>query len=235
VSTNISPELLFAERQRVRAAYRRRAAVAELYAPWQPAEEFMRAGRRRRAIGLLTRAGAFPLAGDAALEIGCGARGWLPDLLSWGLESADLHGVDLDQERIAKARAAFPGADLRVGDAAALPWPDDAFRLVVASTVFSSILDREVRRAIAAEAARVLAPGGVLAVVDLARHDDEAFRERLGQASLGFEPDALAALLAGAGLAVSRVAPLPAEPGARGPALLLARAEKARARRRPTA
>jgi SAM-dependent methyltransferase len=80
-----------------------------------------------------------------------------------------------------------------------------------------------------AEAARVLRPGGVLVVADLVRHDDDDFRRRMGQASLGFEPAALDALLAGAGLAPDPATPLPPAPGARGPALLLARAEKPRA------
>jgi len=65
------------------------------------------------------------------------------------------------------AREAFPSADLRVGDASRLPWPDATFRLVVASTTFSSILDPVLRRLVAAEAVRVLAPGGALLWYDL--------------------------------------------------------------------
>ena len=81
-----------------------------------------------------------------------------------------------------------------------------------------------------AEAARVLREGGVLAVADLARHDDEDFRRRMGQASLGFDGAALEALLAGAGLGRTAAAALPPHPSARGPAMLVARAEKRRAR-----
>ena len=77
-----------------------------------------------------------------------------------------------------------------------------------------------------AEAARILKPGGVLAVADLLRHDDEGFRRRMGQVSAGFEPAALAALLERAGLDDPRCEPLPPEPGARGPALLVARAAR---------
>ena len=63
-------------------------------------------------------------------------------------------------------------------------------------------------------------------MVDLTAHGDEAFRRRLGQASLGFEPGRLAALLAESGWASPAVRLLPPEPGARGPALLVARAER---------
>jgi ubiquinone/menaquinone biosynthesis C-methylase UbiE len=163
---SVTPESVFAERRRIRDVYRRRASREVKYAPWQPGEELMRASRRRRAIALLRDAGVFPAAGEPCLEVGCGALGWLADLLSWGLRTSDLHGIDLDPARIARAREAMPGADLRTGDAAALPWPDDTFRLVIASTVFTSVLDAGVRGAIAGEMTRVVAPGGAVLVYD---------------------------------------------------------------------
>jgi hypothetical protein len=49
----------------------------------------------------------------------------------------------------------------------------------------------------------------------------------MGQASTGFEPERLRALLESAGLSAA-CRPLPPEPAAKGPALLLARGEKPR-------
>jgi SAM-dependent methyltransferase len=132
------------------------------YAPWASAELFMREGRRRTAARLLHRHGVFPKAGDPVLEIGFGRLGWLADLLGWGLRCFDLHGIELDRSRAEVARAAFSGADLRVGDAASMAWADGSFKLVVASTVFSSILDRAVRQNVAEEIHRVLKPGGAV-------------------------------------------------------------------------
>lgn len=43
-----------------------------------------------------------------------------------------------------------------------MEWTDESFELVVASTVFTSILDDEVRRRVADEVTRVLRPGGAL-------------------------------------------------------------------------
>ena len=64
------------------------------------------------------------------------------------------------------ARARLPGADIRLGDASALPWEDASFDLVLQSMMFSSILDAGVRAAAARELARVLAPGGLLLSYD---------------------------------------------------------------------
>jgi ubiquinone/menaquinone biosynthesis C-methylase UbiE len=140
----------------------------DLYAPWQPAEAFFRSERKRIAARFLRQVGAFPRRGEACLEVGYGSLGWLADLLSWGLCQADLHGVELDADRAAVAREALPAADLRVGDASELPWPDGTFRLVIASTLFTSILDPEMRWGIAGEIVRVLAPGGALLWYDFA-------------------------------------------------------------------
>jgi ubiquinone/menaquinone biosynthesis C-methylase UbiE len=170
VSPAEKPGRVAAEQQRILAEHRRREREVDhdgLYALWNASALHNRAGRTRRAARLLGRCGVFPRRGDACLEIGFGSLGWLAELLAWGLAESDLHGIELDAERAAVAREAFPSADLRVGDASRLPCADTAFRLVIASTTFSSILDSELRRLVAAEAARVLAPGGALLWYDL--------------------------------------------------------------------
>ncbi len=156
--------------QRILAENRRREEEIEpdLYAPWQASTLLMRAGRTRAAARMLREAGVFPKAGDACLEIGFGSLGWLGELLCWGVGQADLHGIELDPARAGRAKEILPAADLRVGDAAALPWEGNSFRLVIASTVFTSILDRNVRRMVAREITRVLAPGGALLWYDFA-------------------------------------------------------------------
>lgn len=156
------------ERERLLAENRKRSEVAGRYAPWRPEEIFMRTQRRRVAARLLMRAGAFPMAGQRCLEVGYGTLGWLGELLSWGLREADLHGIELDAGRAGVAQQALPSADLRVGDATALPWESASFRLVVVSTVFSSVLDPVVCNLLAREIERVIAPGGGLLFYDFA-------------------------------------------------------------------
>lgn len=158
------------ERQRIQAEYQRRANEidSDLYSPWQPAEIFWRTGRKAIAAGMLHEARGFPRTGYACLEVGCGTGGWLADLISWGVREPDLHGIDIDTHRISRAKEILPIADLKVGDGANLPWYDGTFSLVIASTLFTSVLDHKVRCLIAAEIMRVLAPGGALLWYDFA-------------------------------------------------------------------
>ena len=173
-------DLITAERQRIQTEYRRRAQqiAPDCYAHWQPAEMLMRLGRKRTAAIMLHRAGVFPKAGNQCLEIGYGTLGWLGDLISWGVPETDLHGIELDPVRAEQAQQVLPMADLRVGDATNLPWDDDTCHLVIASTVFTSILNPEVRQIAAAEIERVLAPGGALLWYDFAVNNPKNPRVR---------------------------------------------------------
>jgi len=159
-----------AERRRIEAEYDRRAQhiVSDLYAPWQPWTRLEVEQRISVAEAMLREAQSFPSPGDACLEVGCGTGGWLGTLLHWGVRPSDLHGVDLSASRLEEAQAKFPGADLYVADGCALPWGGNAFRLVIVSVVFTSILDSVVRKQMAGEIERVLAPDGVLLWYDFA-------------------------------------------------------------------
>ena len=156
-------ELAALEHQRILSEFRRRDRdLAERYDLFQASEMFIRESRARHAARMLNDAGIFPDPGTPCLEIGYGTIGWLAQLLSWGVRVEDLHGIELDANRAVQAQRRFPGADLRIGDATRLPWPERSFQLVVVSTVFTSILDSRVRSLLAAEIVRVLDPGGAL-------------------------------------------------------------------------
>ncbi len=166
-------EMIAEERSRILTEYERRnhKIRKDLYAPWQPAENLNIAERRRVAAKILHKLGKFPKRGDSCLEVGYGKLGWLADLLSWGLKESDLHGIELDGQRALLAQQAFPSADLVTGDATSLPWINNTFSLVVVSTVFSSILNDDIRKMVACEIERVMLEGGVLLWYDLAMNN----------------------------------------------------------------
>jgi SAM-dependent methyltransferase len=126
----------------------------------------LRQGRERALLALLRAEGMLPLADRRILEVGCGSGQWLADFETWGARRERLAGIDLVPERVAAARARLPGADVREGDAAGLPWDDGSFDVVLQSTVFSSILDPAMRSRVAAAMAAALAPGGVIVWYD---------------------------------------------------------------------
>jgi ubiquinone/menaquinone biosynthesis C-methylase UbiE len=158
------------ERHRLVEEYerRRRELPADLYAPWNRAEQFMRHGRSRLAARLLHEANVFPHGDFCCLEVGFGGGGWLTDLLAWGAAEGNLHGVEIDPTRLEATQNRLPAAHLLLADATDLPYPEARFDLVIASTVFTSILDNEVRRRVAGEIQRVLKPGGALLWYDFA-------------------------------------------------------------------
>jgi ubiquinone/menaquinone biosynthesis C-methylase UbiE len=100
------------------------------------------------------------------LDVGCGGGQGLVDFESWGARRQNLAGIDLLDEsaRLARARLGTGerAADIRAGNAAELPWPDETFDIVNQSTMFTSILSDALRKAIADEMVRVARPGGVI-------------------------------------------------------------------------
>jgi ubiquinone/menaquinone biosynthesis C-methylase UbiE len=92
------------------------------------------------------------------LDVGCGTGA---ALAAAGEITGDVTGVDISPAMVERAREAVPGADLVVGDVAALPFEDATFDVVVSAFVVFFLDDppaglREWRR--------VLRPGGRIAM-----------------------------------------------------------------------
>lgn len=143
-------------------ARRRKAIDPSRYDPNTPGEAFIRNSRARACRMALHRAGMRSLAAHRVLEVGCGDGSWLRDFKSWGANRDALAGVELLPERAATAGRQLPGADIRMGNAATLPWEDGAFDVVAQSMMFSSILDAATRAQAAGEMTRVLQRHGVI-------------------------------------------------------------------------
>ena len=157
------------EAARIRQVYaeRDRRGADTRYGLDDRANLFLFQHRERALLDLLRREGLMPLAGKRVLDVGCGTGDVLRDFVRYGAEPSMLHGVDLLPERIEAARERSPLAvTFSLGDAEDLPYPAGHFDIALTLTVLSSILDDTMRRNVAAEAMRVLRPGGVLVVYD---------------------------------------------------------------------
>jgi SAM-dependent methyltransferase len=88
------------------------------------------------------------------LDVGCGIGTYVRRFRRY---SDDVHGVEVEPERVAEASAELPNIVLGVGEA--LPYPDDHFDLVFSNEVIEHVDDD---RATAAEMVRVTKPGGTV-------------------------------------------------------------------------
>jgi SAM-dependent methyltransferase len=99
-----------------------------------------------------------PAPGGLTLDVGCGEGRVTRDLAALGHR---VIGVDASEAMIAAAREADADGEYVVADAAELPFPDAYADLVVA---FMSLMDVDDMPAAVGELARVLEPGGRLAL-----------------------------------------------------------------------
>ncbi len=143
-----------------------RLAGQDLNSLFNSGQLYMIQQRQRAMVLSLRQAGITSLAGKRILEIGCGSGGVLRELLWVGAQPLSLHGVELLDWRLREAKALTPHLPLINADGRRLPYADQSFDLVAQFTVFSSLLDEEVRRAVAAEMQRVLRPGGAIVWYD---------------------------------------------------------------------
>jgi ubiquinone/menaquinone biosynthesis C-methylase UbiE len=124
----------------------------------------------------------------------------------FGPRATQAVGIDRSSEMLRLARvkleAAGIASSLRQGDMYALPLDDGSADHVI----IHQVLHYAHSPAVAiAEAARVLAPGGTLLVVDFAAHGRDELRATDAHIRLGFEDEVMAGWFGSAGLVVDHV------------------------------
>lgn len=97
-------------------------------------------------------------AGSRLLDIGVGAG----RTTRWLESRCRYVGIDWSPEMVAAAQQAYPGADIRVGDATALEFSDESFDVVVFSFNGIDYVSAPNRQREYAEINRVLTPNGTL-------------------------------------------------------------------------
>ncbi len=158
------------EQERIRSVYRAWMAAqggprANPYA-WHRPEVMAQHATRLQVAGTLLAGTVGPDLGRLRIiDVGCGSGGFLRQLINWGANPALLAGTEYQQERLDEARLrSAAGVRWHLGD---LDFTAPASAdLIIANTVFSSILAPSARQALAADMWRTLAPGGWCMVFD---------------------------------------------------------------------
>jgi ArsR family transcriptional regulator len=168
-----------------------------------------------RALGLPAAAieqallDSLPARMEALLDIGTGT-GRLLELAAPRAERA--LGVDMSRDMLALARARLAErgladrATVRQADMYRLPFADAAFDAVAMQMVLHYAEDPA---AALAEAARVLRPGGMLLIADLAAHGEAALLEKHAHRWPGFDDAQLAGWLGAAGCSLAQATSIP--------------------------
>jgi ArsR family transcriptional regulator len=198
------------DRERLAAVREQRAQAAQAFfakvAPRWDNLRSLHASEEAVEAAILEAIGAEPV--RSLLDLGTGT-GRMLQLLSGRAERAvglDASHAMLSVARANLERAGVAGAELRQGDVYAPPFARSSFELVVIHQVLHYLDDPA--RALG-EAARLVAPGGRLLVVDFAPHELEFLREKEGHRRLGFATEQVSGWLSEAGLRPALVRKLP--------------------------
>lgn len=124
--------------------------------------------RQRALVHFFREIGLTSLKDLRILDLGCGSGGQLRRLNDFGAQPADCVGIDLFHPGLASARRLNPNISFVEGSADKLPFASAEFDLIFQYTVFTSVLDAQIRRGIASEVHRVLRPGGYFIWYDFA-------------------------------------------------------------------
>ncbi len=202
---------LAADRARLAAVRAQRGQAAQTFfarlAPEWDRLRSLHASEEAVEAAVLDAVGKKPI--QSLLDLGTGTGRMLQVLAPLASRAV---GLDASHAMLSVARsnvekAGLNRVELRQGDIYAPPFPRGSFDLVVIHQVLHYLDDpaRALR-----EAARLLAPGGRMVVVDFAPHGLEFLRERQAHRRLGFAQEQIAGWLAEAGLnctAVRELAP----------------------------
>ncbi len=157
--------------------------------------------------------------GAVIADLGCGTGSLLPLL---ALQAGTVIGIDREAAMLEVAAARISGlanVTLLTGLLDALPLGRRTVDLAISALVLHHIQDLQ---PVAAEVARVLAPGGRWIILDMVEHDREDYRVTMGHRHSGFSERTIQELAASVRLRMRSWRVLPPDPEAQGPGLFVA-------------
>ena len=149
------------EVDRIKEAYANRSN-SDIYSYYNPSALFIYQEREKAILNTLSENGFDNLSNKRVLDIGCGYGGILRDFIKYGAIPENCYGIDLLPERIERAKKLSPGMEFKCENAVNISHEDNSFDLIICSTVFSSILDKDMKQSIAREMTRVMSPMGLI-------------------------------------------------------------------------
>ena len=150
--------MLASEAERIREIFANRKDPGE--GPLDLFRLYEHQERQQSLVFFFREIGLSSLNGLRILDVGCGSGGQLRRLTDFGAQPENCIGIDLFRPSLAAARRQNPNITFLEGSAAELPFASGELDLVFQFTVFTSVLDARIRRAMASEVHRVLRPGG---------------------------------------------------------------------------
>ncbi|MBE3128952.1 MAG: class I SAM-dependent methyltransferase [Actinobacteria bacterium] len=152
------------EVERIKEAYNKRKIQQKgnLYSYFNKGNLYMAQERERVILDLLRNFNFSNLSNKNILDIGCGTGGVLREFIKYGAKPKYLYGIDLLDDGIEIAKDISPNINFKCGNALNLPYKDEFFDIVVQFTVFTSILEDDMRKNIAIEMLRVLKKEGII-------------------------------------------------------------------------
>lgn len=156
------------EIDRIKKTYARRKEEIspDRYSYFSPSHLFIVQSRERAVLKTLKSKGFSDLKDKRILDIGCGDGTILRNFIQYGASPENCFGIDLLPDRIQQASRLSPNLHFTCGDASSLPFKDASFDIVLQYTVFTSILDKDMKKNIADEMKRVLKHKGIIVWYD---------------------------------------------------------------------
>lgn len=152
------------EIKRIKQAYAKRDNLKyrDIYSYYNTSALFIYQEREKAILKALSQNGFQNLSQKRVLDIGCGYGGMLREFIKYGAVPENCCGIDILPERIEQASRLSLGMELRCENAANISYDNDSFDIVLCFTVFSSIIDQEMKQSIAKEIVRVQSPKGLV-------------------------------------------------------------------------